>query len=1174
MKYRIGVDVGQRSAGFAAVEYDDTDMPIRILCAVSHIHDGGESSGGGATPQSRRAEAGEKRRTRRRMRQRSRRLKKLDEVLRTHGLPVPDDHEPQQYEAWNARARLATENVSDASEEQQNLLSLAVRHIARHRGWRNPWWAYETLARAEAPTVQFTKNLTRATERFGSLVSGAVTIGQIVSSVAGMPTEPDSGGSARYLRIRPTTLESRKQPGGSVITEQVQQVDSFHELKLIFQTQGRSNSEFDAIARAVFDSVEPTIPVKRIGPCALQPPVDPERPNPENIRAPRASLEFQEYRIRDTIANLRVRINDGRQRELSSAEYDRALQFLTTWDDADLPSWRDLAEHLGITQSQLVTTDVRESGTSRPPVDLTSVRILHSGSRILRDWWQSANGTSRSELISLMTDLARLDPEIEDETVRHVLSELGSTGSTEPIRRLLETGRASYSRDTLGKLNEEMAKHRFNSRYAAVSAFDKPRDWQPPLPRFEDEIEHPVVHRVNTLTRRFIMTCITKWGVPDRVVVEHTRDAFAGNEIKQMLRDVNEANRKRNLTIEDQLKASNVPSPRRADVQKYLQLQRQGCTCVYCGEKIDFAHCELDHIIPRSRGGGNKRENLVATCVSCNRAKGDDSFADFATRSDPAKVSLEAALARVKAWDPMHRETKRRVQRLQKAVSNRLAMSRGDDIDERSPASTAYAAIQMRLRIAEYLQRISGDTATSAADRVHVYSGGITRTARRAGGIDKRIQLRGFDDKSRFDRRHHAIDAAVLTSLDSDVAFALRERELRRRESDILGEDTGWRTFHGVNSTQTSAYSQWLSRIDALAALIRIAITEDAIPVSRPLRLTPRVGGMHEETVVSLNRLPLDGAFSPAQIRQVSDARVRTSLSSLAKDRGLTSDNSRPSKLGMDSRHVVTLTPKMISDAFDEDEIQRIADSRLYVELVKLAASGSLAPDPTRGELLGHRSDLEVKLFPRATPSIEVRRGAVGIGDSVHHSRVVAWKERGEFVYGLVRVFAGEFPLIGFDRSTDVFTAPLPSHSQAMRCAHPPIRKRVMSGEAREVGWIVSDDEVQIDPSEFMSQKSQLSKFLKVMPESHWIITGFKSEVQFGIAPSYLAQEGIDANAPEIVRLVLENNRIQLSPNVILKSRGATIIRRTVTGAPRWRADSGLPISWNVREAAERAFAE
>lgn len=44
-------------------------------------------------------------------------------------------------------------------------------------------------------------------------------------------------------------------------------------------------------------------------------------------------------------------------------------------------------------------------------------------------------------------------------------------------------------------------------------------------------------------------------------------------------------------------------------------------TCVRCGKKLRKGDVDIDHIIPRSRGGGNNRNNLQCMCRHCNRSK-------------------------------------------------------------------------------------------------------------------------------------------------------------------------------------------------------------------------------------------------------------------------------------------------------------------------------------------------------------------------------------------------------------------------------------------------------------------------------------------------------------------------------------------------------------------------
>lgn len=62
------------------------------------------------------------------------------------------------------------------------------------------------------------------------------------------------------------------------------------------------------------------------------------------------------------------------------------------------------------------------------------------------------------------------------------------------------------------------------------------------------------------------------------------------------------------------------------EVRSYL-LEKFGHRCVYCGRgEIPF---ELDHILPRSRGGSNRVSNLVLSCHDCNTAKGNQTATAF-----------------------------------------------------------------------------------------------------------------------------------------------------------------------------------------------------------------------------------------------------------------------------------------------------------------------------------------------------------------------------------------------------------------------------------------------------------------------------------------------------------------------------------------------------------------
>jgi 5-methylcytosine-specific restriction endonuclease McrA len=50
-------------------------------------------------------------------------------------------------------------------------------------------------------------------------------------------------------------------------------------------------------------------------------------------------------------------------------------------------------------------------------------------------------------------------------------------------------------------------------------------------------------------------------------------------------------------------------------------LHRDNYTCQYCGERRH--DLTIDHIMPRSKGGIDSWENVVAACLKCNVKKGD-----------------------------------------------------------------------------------------------------------------------------------------------------------------------------------------------------------------------------------------------------------------------------------------------------------------------------------------------------------------------------------------------------------------------------------------------------------------------------------------------------------------------------------------------------------------------
>ena len=65
------------------------------------------------------------------------------------------------------------------------------------------------------------------------------------------------------------------------------------------------------------------------------------------------------------------------------------------------------------------------------------------------------------------------------------------------------------------------------------------------------------------------------------------------------------------------------------EIREYL-LEKWGRKCAYCDAKN--VPLQIDHIVPRSKGGSNRVSNLTLACESCNLKKGSLSLEEFAPK--------------------------------------------------------------------------------------------------------------------------------------------------------------------------------------------------------------------------------------------------------------------------------------------------------------------------------------------------------------------------------------------------------------------------------------------------------------------------------------------------------------------------------------------------------------
>jgi hypothetical protein len=74
-------------------------------------------------------------------------------------------------------------------------------------------------------------------------------------------------------------------------------------------------------------------------------------------------------------------------------------------------------------------------------------------------------------------------------------------------------------------------------------------------------------------------------------------------------------------------------APRPKSPKHWTPSMLHGQPCEYCGVTMDvtnpWRHPTRDHIVPRSKGGTDKQENIAKTCRGCNEGKGSENIRDW-----------------------------------------------------------------------------------------------------------------------------------------------------------------------------------------------------------------------------------------------------------------------------------------------------------------------------------------------------------------------------------------------------------------------------------------------------------------------------------------------------------------------------------------------------------------
>ena len=1134
VRYKVGIDVGLNSIGFCAVEVDDDDYPIRLLNSLVFRHDAGVDPASRKAALTRKNVSGVARRAKR---ETKKRLVALDRLLSEEfGWPLPNlEDYPDPYEPWHARARLLDGYIADDAKRKE-MLSIAMRHIARHRGWRNPYMKPASLASLPYPSEFLTKLNEDTSRVIGRKFASDATQGQLVDafilgslSLATTPElqvleESEKDNSKNKSR---DIVLGRVRGDKGVIEGKLHQSDNAEEIRRICATQEVPQDQVERLIEAVFKAKNP----REVG-AAYKLVGHDELPGQKKyIRAERAHPAFQKFNIVATLTNLRIN-EAGSKRRLSSEELQILTNYLSNVGPKDEVTWFDVAEKLEIDRSDLQGTARAsydgQAALKYPPKNVTSASIKQSKVKALKDWWKQASEDQRGQLIDYLSnsggsDTPKTDDELDDLTK---LTQSFSEKDLEELEKIsLPAGRAAYSLNSLTKLTQLMLEEGIDLHEARKRLFNVDDDWKPTPEPINSPVGNPAVDRVLKQVARWINAATERWGIPASVNVEHVREGLVSEKVvRELIRD-NEARHKKNMEVAEEIAKRLGLSGRalRSHTIKYFALRRQNCQCLYCGTKISFGTAEMDHIVPRTNGGSNnKRSNLAAVCRTCNASKSNIPFAVWVSsgKAGPG-VSLEGAKERVnsllleKADLPEDYDddsliefySKNESKKFRKEVIARLESKKPDEeFDGRSLESVAWMAVELHERILGYYESLLKD-ASQKVPQVGVYRGEITAEARKASGFENRVELLGGKGKTRLDRRHHAMDALVIALMNQSVSKLLSWRMQLRDSQRISGKPETWKEFHGSDRDGNRHWKAWANAMQIAVELFNDALEKDEVHFSENKRLGISLAKAHDDTIKSLCSYALGDALSAELIDRAETPALWTAL---------------------------TKQPD-----FD--------------------VKNGLPEDPTRcitvnGKQFGPTD--EVNFFASGAPAIKVRGGFAGIGDTIHHARIYRIDGK-KTTYAMIRVFQTDLRRMEHE---DLFTEPLKPSTISMRTASKTIRKALADGTATQIGWLVEGDEIRIETDHYPSD--DIGKLLDEYSEaSSWRVCGFPDVLKIRLRPNLLSEEGFDDNTAAAVRKIVSGDGWRVSMNTVLSGGLVTVIRRNALGEERWVSRANLPVS-------------
>ena len=754
INYILGLDIGIASVGWAMVEIDEEENPIRLIDLGVRVFERAEvPKTGDSLAAARRLARSVRRLTRRRAHRllRARRLLKREGVLQAADFDENGLIKSLPNTPWQLRAAALDRKLTPLE------WSAVLLHLIKHR-------SYLSQRKNEGET---------ADKELGALLKGVADNAHALQTgdfrtpaeLALNKFEKESG-HIRNQRGDYSHTFSRK--------------DLQAELNLLFEKQKEFGNPH--VSDGLKEGIETLLMAQRpalsgdavqkmLGHCTFE---------PTEPKAAKNTYTAERFIWLTKLNNLRI-LEQGSERPLTDTErailinqpYKKKLTYAQARKLLDL---EDTAFFKGLRYGK----DNAEAST------LMEMKAYHAISRALekeglKDKKSPLNlspelqdeiGTAFS-LFKTDEDITgrlkdRVQPEILEALLKHISFDKFIQISLKALRRIVPLMEQ-------GKRYDEACAEIYGDHYGKKNTEEK--IYLPPIPA--DEIRNPVVLRALSQARKVINAVVRRYGSPARIHIETAR------EVGKSFKDRKEIEKRQEENRKDREKAAAkfreyfpnfVGEPKSKDILKLRLYEQQHGKCLYSGKEINLGrlnekgYVEIDHALPFSRTWDDSFNNKVLVLGSENQNKGNQTPYKYFNGKDNSRE-----------WQ----EFKARVEtsRFPRSKKQRILLQKFDEegFKERNLNDTRYVNRFLCQFVADHM-RLTG----KGKRRVFASNGQITNLLRGFWGLRK---VRAEND------RHHALDAVVVAcstvAMQQKITRFVRYKEMNAFDGKTIDKETG-----------------------------------------------------------------------------------------------------------------------------------------------------------------------------------------------------------------------------------------------------------------------------------------------------------------------------------------------------------------------------------------------